>query len=270
MMQVVPAFVDETGVLTGTIKEQPVYGIGLLVVHDPAPLTNSFYKLHFSFRSSRTEQRNKLRRQIREEGRTPTLSELDRLMWSTRHHEYKFTGVTQHNLQQYIDLLNVYFSFDSVEFHALLVDKTAPEFDLGHWDNDEWRAYIELARELLRRRLKQPVFAVVDLQGQPNEASIRVEDRICSLPQVAGCLRATSDMSIFLQIVDVLIGCVQFDWKDHQGYYAVSPKSAAAKRNLVQFVRTKIGLPGGKPILSPSRNYRKTIKPSVFTAWLYK
>lgn len=247
-MQVVPAFVDETGVLTGTNKEQPVYGIGLLVVHDPAPLTNSFYKLHFSFRSSRTEQRNKLRRQIRGENRTPTLTELDRLMWSTRHHEYKFTGVTQQNIQQYIDLLNVYFSFDSVEFHALLVDKTAPEFYLEHWDNDEWRAYIELARELLNRRPKQPVFEVLDLQGQPNEASIRIDDRVCSLQQVAGCLRATSDMSIFLQIVDVLIGCIQFDLKDHHGYYAGSSKSAAAKRDLAQFVRTKIGLPGCKPI----------------------
>lgn len=164
-MQVVPAFVDETGVLTGTIKEQPVYGIGLLVVHDPVPLPNSFYKLHFSFRSSRTEQRNKLRRQIREENRTPMLSELDRLIWSTRHQEYKFTGVTQQNLQQYINWLNAYFSFDGVKFHALLVDKTAPEFDLGHWDNDEWRSYIELARALLKRRLKQPVFAMVDLQG---------------------------------------------------------------------------------------------------------
>jgi hypothetical protein len=70
-MQVVPAFVDETGVLTGTIKEQPVYGIGLLVIHDPAALTDSFYKLHFSFRSSRTVQRKELRRQIREEGQQP-------------------------------------------------------------------------------------------------------------------------------------------------------------------------------------------------------
>jgi hypothetical protein len=191
-------------------------------------------------------------------------------MWSTSHHEYKFTGVSQHNLQQYIDLLNLYFSFDSVEFHALLVDRTAPEFDLGRWDHDEWRAYIELARELLRRRLERPVFAVVDLQGQPNASAIRVEDRICSLPQVSGCLRTTSDMSIFLQIVDVLIGCVQFDWKDHHGYYAGSSKSAEAKRNLSHLVKTKIGIPPSKPILSHPRNYWRTTKPSVFTVWLNK
>ena len=40
-MDVIPAFVDETGVLTTAIKEQPVYGIGLLLVHDPARVTDS-------------------------------------------------------------------------------------------------------------------------------------------------------------------------------------------------------------------------------------
>ena len=31
-MEVCPAFIDETGILTGLVKEQPVYGIGVLVV----------------------------------------------------------------------------------------------------------------------------------------------------------------------------------------------------------------------------------------------
>ena len=256
--------------LPSSTKEQPVYGIGLLIIHDPAALTDSFYKLHFAFKSARTVQRNEVRKQIKEEGRSLTIGELDRLMWSTRHHEYKFSEVTQHNLQQYIDLLNLYFSFQSVEFHALLIDKTAPEFDLGQWGHDPWRAYVELARELLRRRLKQPVFAVVDLQGQPKDSSIGVEERICSLAQLMGCLRATSDMSIFLQIVDVLLGCVQFDWKDHHGYYDGASKRAKAKRDLTDFVRNKIGLPPSKPILSQSRNFWKKTKPSIFSAWLYK
>ena len=34
-MEVCPAFIDETGILTGSVKEQPVYGIGVLVVPDP-------------------------------------------------------------------------------------------------------------------------------------------------------------------------------------------------------------------------------------------
>ena len=269
-MEVAPAFVDETGVLSTSVQEQPVYGIGLLVVHDPAPVTDSLYNLHFSFRSNRTEWRNQIRRNIRQEGRYLTLDELDHLMWSTRHHEYKFSEVTHHNLQQYVDLLNLYFSFPNVEFHALLIDRTQPEFDLAKWGNDIWLAYVELARELLKRRLQRPVFAIVDLQGQPKDASIRLEDRICSLPQVAGCIRATSDMLIFLQIVDVMLGCVQFDWKDQLGFYGKNSLRAGAKRDLANFMRTKMGLPTGKPILSPSKTFWKTTTPSVFTAWLYK
>ena len=216
-MEAVPAFGDETGVLAASIKEQPVYGIGLLVINDPAPVTDSLYKLHFGFRSSRTTQRIQLRKKIRKEDRSLTLDEVDRLMWSTRHHEYKFAEVTDHDLQQYIDLLNLYFSFNDVEFHALLMDRTQPWFNLEPWGYDEWRAHVELTRELLKRRLRRPVFAIVDLQGQPKDSQIRLEDRICSLSNVSGCLRATSDMSVFLQIVDVLLGCAQFDWKDYQG-----------------------------------------------------
>ena len=110
-------------------------------------------KLHrLSFDSnlstSRAKQRSELRREIKEGMRSPSLSEVDHLMWSTRHQEYKFSDVTSHNLQQYIDLLNLYFSFDCFEFHALLVDRTEPGFSLSQWNNDSWRAYIELGSQL--------------------------------------------------------------------------------------------------------------------------
>ena len=118
-------------------------------------------------------------------------------MWSTRHHEYKFSDVTSHNLQHYIDLLNLYFSFDCFEFHALLMDRTEPGFNLSQWNNDSWRAYVELGCELLRRRLNRQSFTIVDLQGQPNGASISVEEAFSSVEKVSGCLRASSETQVF-------------------------------------------------------------------------
>ena len=50
-------------------------------------------------------------------------------MWSTRHHEYKFSEVTRSNVQQYIDLIRLYFSFSRVEFHSLMVNRLAEGFD---------------------------------------------------------------------------------------------------------------------------------------------
>jgi len=126
-----PAFVDETGILTGPTRQQPVYGIGLLVVKNSPIVTDSLYRLHFNFRSARATERGKLIRAIRSEERSPTLDELHLLLRDTRHHEYKFSEVTSRNLQQYIDLLNVFFSVGDFEFHALLIDRLDDAFSLG-------------------------------------------------------------------------------------------------------------------------------------------
>ncbi len=49
-------------------------------------------------------------------------------------------------------------------------------------------------------------------------------------------------VSIYLQIVDVLLGCVQFDWKYKQGYYLKTSKRAREKRMLVNLVKDKLGI----------------------------
>ena len=109
-MQACPAFIDETGIPTGPPNQQPIYGIGVLIIPDPRTLTDSLYRLHFNFIADRMEERQRLRKTIRLRDAPPTLREVDRLMHSTRHHEYKFADMTRFNLQQYIDLLNLYFS----------------------------------------------------------------------------------------------------------------------------------------------------------------
>ena len=197
-----------------------------------------------------------------------TLEESDWLMWSTRHHECKFSEITGHNLQHYIDLLNLYFSLGCLEFHALLVDRTEPGYNLSRWNNDSWRAYVEMGRELLERRLRRPVFAIVDLQGQPTGSTITVEEQFCLVQQVKGCVRASSETQVFLQLVDVLLGCVQFDWKDGHGFYSPSSKRAEAKRELVRFLRTRLAVPPGQPIISRHQEVWETSTPSAFTVWL--
>ena len=118
-MEVCPAFIDETGVLTGSPQQQPVYGIGLLLIPDPRQITESLYRVHFNFVQDRRVARSKLRKEIESRAVSPTLAEVDRLMWSSRHHEYKYSDITRFNLQHYVDLLNIYFSYPDTEFHSL-------------------------------------------------------------------------------------------------------------------------------------------------------
>lgn len=264
-MEICPAFIDETGILTGLRQQQPVYGIGVLVIPDTGAITNSLYRLHFNFSSDRMAERGQMRKEIQSRGELLTLREIDRLMHSTRHHEYKFSEVTRFNLQQYIDLLNLYFSFPEPQFHALIMDRLDPGYSLSRWNGDTWRAYSDLARELLEQQLDRDVFAIVDLQDKPDHSSVHIEDTLCAVPAVKGCLRATSDMSVYLQIVDVLLGCVQFDWKDANGYYGTTSQRAQEKRELVEFIKSKLGVPSGERLLTGGNPFRSWDAPSLFT-----
>ena len=264
-MEVCPAFIDETGILSGLRQQQPVYGIGVLVVPDTRAITNSLYRLHFNFRADRMAERGRLRRDIQSRSGLPTLREVDRLMHSTRHHEYKFTAVSRYNVQQYIDLLNLYFSFQDLQFHALILDRLDPDYSLARWGNDIWRAYADLARELIELRLDRDVFAIMDLQDKPDQSPVYIEDILCTAPVVKGCLRATSDMSIYLQLVDIMLGCVQFDWKDANGYYGTTSQRAIEKRALVNFVKERLGLPPEARLLAPGALSRCWETPSQFT-----
>ena len=240
-MKVLPAFVDETGVLTTRIREQPVFGIGLLIVNDPGKVTDSFYKLHFDLASQKS--------------------------W---HREYKFSKIARHNLPQYIELLNLYFSFPCFEFHALLVDRTEPSFNLSRWGRNAWEAYISLGRNLLERRLKRPVFAIVDFQSPPKNSSVLVENEFCSVSEVTGCIRASSDSQVFLQVVDVLLGCVQADWRDSNGLYPQSSSRADARRSLVRHMKTSLGVPTDEPMVTYQRPLWETDISSPFTVSLYR
>ena len=55
-------------------------------------------------------------------------------------------------------------------------------------------------------------------------------------------------MSIYLQLVDVLLGCVQLDYKDRTGYYGKARRSAE-KRPLVNFVKSRLGLREQEPFM---------------------
>ena len=239
----------------------------MLVVPETSKITDSFYRLHYNFIQDRATKRKEIRRDIQARDTLPTVDEVDRMMWSTRHHEYKFSEVTRSNLQQYINVLNVYFSFPDLEFHCVVLNRSEPKTGLRRWDNDEWAAYAHFVRTLLEKRLTRDVFAIVDLQGEPKKSDVHLEDVLCSVPSVKGCLRATSDMSIYLQLVDVLLGCVQFDAKDHTGFYNPTSKRAQAKGQLTEFLKRRLGIRREEALLPSGEVFRQWNAPSAFTVW---
>ena len=145
------------------------------------------------------------------------------------------------------------------------MDRTDSEAGLHRWNNDEWEAYTHFAHELLANTLTRDVFAIVDLQGKPRRSKVHLEDVLCSIDAVKGCLRATSDMSIYLQLVDVLLGCVQFDYKDQMSYYSPGTRRSNEKRLMVNFIKSQLGLQQQDPFLQADMAFSKWGVNSLFT-----
>ena len=154
----------------------------MLIVPETSKIADSFYRLHYNFIQDRATKRKEVRREIQARDTLPTVDEVDRMMWSTRHHEYKFSEVTRSNLQQYINILNLYFSFSSFEFHCLMLNRLDPKAGLKRWDNDEWAAYVHFNKTLLEARLTRSAFAIVDLQGEPKKSDVHLEDVLSVFP----------------------------------------------------------------------------------------
>lgn len=264
-MEVSPCFVDETGTLSVPIARQPVFCIGALVVPDPHVITERLYQRYFSFKAERSARRRALQREIRASGRQLTLDDLTALFETTRHHEYKFTEVKRHNVQDYINLINIYFEFSTPIFHALVLDRQ--ELDLAQYQGDPWRAYEWCVTHLLERRLDRDVFVILDLQTQPKKATRYLEEVVCSVPRVKGCLRVTSDTSVLLQVCDLFLGCLSFDWRDSRGLVGDSSR-VAAKRLLVDFLKQRLGMKSGDHFLrAGGATWRAWRRPSRFTVW---
>ena len=172
--------------------------------------------------------------------------------------------MTHFNVQNYVDLLNLYFSFSSLELHSIVLNRLDPNASLARWNNDTWLAYTRVTKDLLEKRVTRDVFAIVDLQSKPDQSKVHLEDVLCSVPTVKGCLRATSDVSVYLQLVDILLGCVQYDLKESMGYYDSTSKRAQAKGQLASFLKTKLGIRREDRFLSDGRSFERGA-PSTFT-----
>ena len=130
-----------------------------------------------------------------------------------------------------------------------------------------WSAYVHITRAFLERQIDRDVFAIVDFQSKLNDSHVYLEDTLCSVPAVKVCLRAKSDTSVYLQLVDVLLGCVQFDWRDANRDYGTTSRIAEAKREPVSFVKSRLGLRPEERILPAGALLRSWKAPSLFTVY---
>jgi hypothetical protein len=262
-MKVAPCFVDETGALHASA--QSLFAIGCLIVREVPDLTDRLTTVSLNLNAKVRQQRLDLLRDIeRNRKGNIQLRELHQLMANTRHHEYKFTELRKHNRSDYIALLDIFFSYPGSEFHCLIVERNQEA--LQYCGGDNWPVYVRVTSALLKRRLREPVFVCSDWQTRPRHQKLRLETELTRLEHVAGCLRMTSEMSTFLQVTDLLLGVASFDWRDARRQIGPS-KNAQMKREVVDFVKSRMGMKPSDWFLPSGRRYFRKSVPIKFSVW---
>ncbi|BBL79467.1 hypothetical protein RxyAA322_13210 [Rubrobacter xylanophilus] len=214
-------FVDETGVLTRD-PAQPFFALGALKLEKTATLYRELDVLAARARS----------------GIDPRF-------------EFKFNRINNTNRHLYVDLVDLFFEFPALYFKAFLVDKQHPGFDLESYFRSSWEAQISYAKILLRHIIAENEQAAVlaDYLTKPKASTLFFEEEVAKIsryapsgtppatPPIFNVCMLESDASLFVQLVDVLLGLVVYDCKLKRG---VHPPNAA-KLSVLNVLKRHLG-----------------------------
>lgn len=210
-------FIDETGALQKD-PQQRFFGLGLLKLERTAPLYDDLCRLT-----------NKI------------VSEFTHL---PKPFEFKFNNINRHSYGFYKQLLELYFSFTTGAFCAFVIDKQAPDFNLERYFKDPWEAYISYSRLLVAGNVteKDKICILADYLSKPKSSSKYYEIEVAKAktkgtnPIYNVCM-LESHASLFIQLVDVLIGCVVLDFRMK---WEAGFKPNQFKHELVKLIREKL------------------------------
>ena len=187
------AFIDETGVLGPS--SQRFYGLGLLKLEDTAPLTEAVH---------RTYQRVRGRL-----GRTSV------------GFEFKFNTVKRVGLPYHLQLIDEVFAHPPNRFLAVMLDKHGTAAAVAEQAGSVWDSYIDYSRMLVQKSWAtgESVCVLADYQGKPRASGRYYEHEILALaddPTMPGTVfnvcMLESHASLLIQVVDVLLGAVSYDF----------------------------------------------------------
>jgi len=203
------AFLDETGTLGGA--RDPFFAVGLLKCSEP-------YKL------ARPMQRIRDRQHF--------------------YDEIKWNKVSEKKLPLMIDLVNVFLSSDAT-FTAFVADKT--KHDVISRFGGPFKAYEALARQLCRASIRrgETVYVIADEYSTPPAETFEenVRDYVnkkLNRPAVAGVCRMRSSGVDLLQLIDVLLGAVVYEYKAERGVVDLAKYKPKVK--LLQHIKRRAGV----------------------------
>jgi len=240
-------FIDETGNNT----QEQYLGIGCLLV--PVDLIGDYYELLKSSYSKILQVVKDKEAEIIADISGEKL--LNFYKGRTGTYEMKFKSINQSTLERYSWLITQYFKLEQVRFCSLVIDKQKYPIPDGM---DYFDAYMNQLTMLVKNNVGDSSFVILpDDITVPNQKSyertllgnlVTKHNKNCF-----GVCRIESHSSLFIQMVDILVGSVVYDFKSGTNPY---------RKAIAQKVARKVG----KESLNQSFT---TNTPNYFSVWEY-
>ncbi len=233
-------FVDETGLIVRD-PNQPFFGLGALKLEQTATL---YQELNVLYQRAKSHINPRF--------------------------EFKFNRINNANKQYYVDLVDLFFDFPGLYFKAFVADTEHPGFDWEGYFRSPWEAQISYAKLLIGNMIDEDerVAVLADYLTKPKSSTIFFEDSVSQISQSSeGILRypifnvcmLESDASLFIQMVDVLLGLVVYDCKVRRGVHGTN----AAKVSVLNALKNHLG----------RKDFSRTLDvagPPYFGIWHFK
>lgn len=159
-----------------------------------------------------------------------------------RHHkkgtnfEFKFTNIKKDSdLSIHQELIDICLGMSDFYFSSIVLDKNKLVLE----PDSTWDLQIKLAKKHIKNAVKrdEQIVVIADYLSKPN-GSVYFEDELNRSRKVFNACMLESHSSVFIQIVDILIGCVVYSYKMKDGLVS----TATPKAQLVGYLESKLNI----------------------------
>lgn len=263
------AFIDESG----NLKSEDFFGLGMLLVEDVGSLYNATKPYYNKARDIAKLQKEKT---ISGYLSNKQYQDLAKIAVSSKSFELKFKYVNFTNNNVYRGLIEEYFRHRTCRFAAVVVDRKDPKFEPEEIYTNPWEMYMSYASLLVSGTLNNlkacNICILADDLTKPKsitgtfESSLteKIEQRIRKDGvdrKIFSVARLESHSSLMLQLVDVLLGAILYDFKKSKGL--ISSKLQQRQESVVGKVRETLGK-------STLADHFTVNHPSYFNVWKIK
>lgn len=263
------AFIDESG----NNNQDPFFGIGMLLIDDVGTLYDAirpFYDRAFTIAVSRRHKK------IEQCITSSSYTDLANIARSNQVFELKYKRINSSNNHIYRDLISTYFSFANARFSAIIIDRSDPNFKPDEVFANPWYMYISYAAMLVAGNIKdldiRSICILADDISKPKIVTETFEDSLAGKISsrikgskadgaIINVARIESHSSILLQLVDILLGCVMYDFMKQRNLVGV--KRAQRREPAIQEIRRTLGR-------ASLADHFTVNQPSYFNVWQVK